>query len=255
MRVSTALLHDRERHPPRRTFRFAGDALPPPSPEQRRTGAAAPHVAPAREEPAAGDGDAKGDVLNQLPVSIWTTDLELRYTSVSGRPLPGVNPELGVPVHDSFDPRARPIGALRAHQQALAGASGTFEHEIDGRIYRCEVSPWKDGGHRIAGTLAVGIDITEHKHGKVRLVRRSPRAPAVADADGRAGEDLPRAGAHGALPRADLQPEDARGVTLRGAAPDAGRERRADPARCVPRHLRELRHDARHRPLGDPAGL
>ena len=38
-------------------------------------------------------------VLRQLPVSVWTTDRDLRYTFVTGQPLPGVTPESGMPIH------------------------------------------------------------------------------------------------------------------------------------------------------------
>ena len=83
-------------------------------------------------------------VLRQLPVSVWTTDRDLRYTFVTGQPLPGVTPESGMPIHDSYDSRTRPIAALRAHECALDGESGVFEHELDGHIYRCLVWPLKD---------------------------------------------------------------------------------------------------------------
>jgi diguanylate cyclase (GGDEF)-like protein len=116
-------------------------------------------------------------VLRQLPVSVWTTDRDLRYTFVTGQPLPGVTPEAGMPVHDSYDSRTRPIAALRAHESALDGESGVFEHELDGHVYRCLIWPLKDQRGRIEGTIGVGIDIAEHKNDTLRLEQLANRDP------------------------------------------------------------------------------
>jgi diguanylate cyclase (GGDEF)-like protein len=117
------------------------------------------------------------ELLRQLPVSVWTTDCELRYTFVTGQPLPGVTPESGMPIHDSYDSRTRPMSALRAHEAALDGEAGVFEHELDGHIYRCLVWPLKDDRGRIDGTIGVGIDIAEHKHDQLRLEQLANHDP------------------------------------------------------------------------------
>jgi diguanylate cyclase (GGDEF)-like protein len=114
-------------------------------------------------------------LLRQLPVSLWTTDRDLRYTLVSGQPLPGVTPESGKPVYESFDLRSRPIAALRAHESALDGESGVFEHVFDGHVHRCVVWPLKDRRGRIDGTIGVGIDIDEHKSDQLRLEQLATR--------------------------------------------------------------------------------
>ncbi|HEX2463518.1 MAG TPA: EAL domain-containing protein [Thermoanaerobaculia bacterium] len=116
-------------------------------------------------------------VLQQLPASVWTTDRDLRYTFVTGQPLPGVTPESGMPICDSYDSRTRPMAALRAHECALDGESGVYEHEIDGHIYRCLVWPLKDDRGRIDGTIGVGIDIAEHKSDQLRLEQLANRDP------------------------------------------------------------------------------
>jgi diguanylate cyclase (GGDEF)-like protein len=117
------------------------------------------------------------EVLRQLPVSVWTTDDELRYTFVTGQPLPGVTPESGMAVHDSYDARTRPIAALRAHESALGGESSVFEHEHDGRAYRCLVRPLRDHRGRIDGTIGVAMDIAEHKNDQLRLEQLAHRDP------------------------------------------------------------------------------
>jgi diguanylate cyclase (GGDEF)-like protein len=116
-------------------------------------------------------------ILRQLPVSLWTTDCELRYTFVTGQPLPGVTPESGMPIHDSYDSRTRPIAALRAHESALDGETSAFEHELDGHVYRCLVWPLKDHRGRIDGTIGVGIDIAETRNDQLRLEQLANRDP------------------------------------------------------------------------------
>ncbi len=130
------------------------------------------------EAGAAAGRDIDGhSVLRQLPVSVWTTDRDLRYTFITGQPLPGVTPESGMPVHDSYDARTRPIAALRAHEAALDGESCVFEHELEGHVYRCLVWPLKDHRGRIDGTIGVGIDIAEHKSDQLRLEQLAHRDP------------------------------------------------------------------------------
>jgi diguanylate cyclase (GGDEF)-like protein len=116
-------------------------------------------------------------VLRQLPVSVWTTDRDLRYTFVTGQPLPGVTPQPGRPIYESYDSRARPVAALRAHESALDGESGVFEHVLDGHVYRCLVWPLEDRRGRIDGTIGVGIDIAEHKNDQLRLEQLANRDP------------------------------------------------------------------------------
>jgi diguanylate cyclase (GGDEF)-like protein len=130
------------------------------------------------DEPEHGDWGVGGNhVLGQFPVSVWTTDRDLRYTLVSGPSLPGVTPSPGMPVHDSYDSRTRPIEALRAHQRALRGDSGIFEHEVEGHVYRCVVRPLKNRAGEIEGTVGVGIEIADFKHNKVRLEQLASRDP------------------------------------------------------------------------------
>jgi diguanylate cyclase (GGDEF)-like protein len=116
-------------------------------------------------------------VLGQLPVAVWTTDRDLRYTFASGPDLPGVTPESGVTVHDSYNSRTRPIEALRAHERALDGEPVAFEHDLDGRVHRCVVRPLLDPDGRIDGTIGVGVDISDHRHRKVRLEHLASRDP------------------------------------------------------------------------------
>jgi diguanylate cyclase (GGDEF)-like protein len=125
-----------------------------------------------------GERPAEGrDLLRQLPVFLWSTDAELRYTSVAGPALPGVVPKLGTPVHHSYDSRSRPLEVLRAHERALRGGSGVFEHELDGSIHRCVVEPLRDSGGRITGAVGVGVEITDHRHSHTRLEQLATRDP------------------------------------------------------------------------------
>jgi len=103
-----------------------------------------------------------GMLLSQLPAIIWTTDRELRLTSLTGGGL-GRLPETAWQrrwmdlVRDARHP------ALAAHRRALAGDSVDFEDEIEGRAYWNRVEPFHDVAGDTSGCLGFALDISEKK--------------------------------------------------------------------------------------------
>ncbi len=103
-----------------------------------------------------------GLLLSQLPAIIWTTDRELRPTSLIGAGLTSL-PE------GAWQRRALDLStdashpAVVAHRRALAGESVEFENEIEGRAYWSRVEPLRGVAGERSGCLGFALDISEKK--------------------------------------------------------------------------------------------
>ena len=110
-----------------------------------------------------------GLTLSQLPAIIWTTDRELRLTSLTGGGLAalteGAWQDRALAGLESADP-ARPVTA--AHARALAGESVEFEAALEGRTYWNRVEPLRDIEGTISGCIGVALDITEKKQSEAQ---------------------------------------------------------------------------------------
>lgn len=99
-----------------------------------------------------------------LPVVLWSTDGDLRFTWCSGSGLAALgldeNEAENMTLHDFFgvdDDHA----AIAAHRKALSGKSATFDFEWRKHRYHCSVEPLWDELGSAAGTIGVGVDVTE----------------------------------------------------------------------------------------------
>lgn len=114
-------------------------------------------------------------VVTQMPAQLWTTDLDLRFTSMQGvgfRTI-GVEPHQldGLAIQEFFntsDPNYPPIAA---HRRALQGESLNYDVTINGRTFEAHVEPLRDKQARTIGTLGVAFDITERKKAEEALYR------------------------------------------------------------------------------------
>jgi PAS domain S-box-containing protein len=106
-------------------------------------------------------------LTDQVPVVVWSTDANLRFTSVTGAGLsvlrltPGEI--VGVSLRDYFGTYDREDTALAAHLRALQGESIHFESRWQGREYEIHVEPLRDGAGVAVGTVGVALDVTERK--------------------------------------------------------------------------------------------
>lgn len=97
-------------------------------------------------------------IFSQLPGMAWTTDRDLRITSLSR--YPGLDGKL---IDQVFE-RPEEVALLMAgHQAALAGRPGTYEFMFRSRTLQCRVKPLLDDRGQIMGTIGVAMDITERK--------------------------------------------------------------------------------------------
>jgi diguanylate cyclase (GGDEF)-like protein/PAS domain S-box-containing protein len=109
-----------------------------------------------------------------VPVLLWTTDHDLRFTSCP-RPAEG-GPSPGTSVVDYYGAPDWEAPPVLAHRKALAGESGQFEHRWRGRVLRCHVEALRDAAGRVSGTIGVAIDVTERQQAEDDLYRESELA-------------------------------------------------------------------------------
>jgi len=113
-------------------------------------------------EPPVVLGDSVRALVDQLPALFWTTDRDLRFTSLLGRGLAGLgigpNQVVGITLEEFFetdDPRDELIAA---HRRAIAGETITYEFRMRGRLFHCRVAPLRDTSGRSLGTIGVAIE-------------------------------------------------------------------------------------------------
>jgi signal transduction histidine kinase len=112
-------------------------------------------------------------VQQQLPALLWTTDLELRYSSLMGaalRGLPLAPSELvGRRVGDMIGDADAVEPAIAAHQAALGGEKARYELSWRGSVYECSVEPLRDEDGTLVGTVGVGLDVTQARATEQRI--------------------------------------------------------------------------------------
>ena len=153
-----------------------------------------------RSEPPAGnvlagrhhaDSAALELLVAQMPVVAWTTDLELRYTSLAGASLTstGLNPAdlVGDLLEAALRDEASLDIAVKAHHRALAGETVTYERFTDaGATVSARVGPLLDDAGAIVGTVGVRLDIADERRARAELADRIRQQALVAELGHRA---------------------------------------------------------------------
>lgn len=101
-----------------------------------------------------------------LPVVLWTTDVELRMTSSGGRAIGGIgNPgeRLGMTLQQVMGADDPAIPAIHAHLEALKGESASYEQEAFGRSWQAHVEPIFDEELHVVGVAGASIDVTDRR--------------------------------------------------------------------------------------------
>lgn len=102
-------------------------------------------------------------LLDQLPIVLWSTDRDLRFTDMRG----------GALLHTSYGPE-RLLGRrvedilvndreamLARYRDALKGDKTYYDVEREGRLLRSHVGPLLDASGQIQGVVGMSLDITE----------------------------------------------------------------------------------------------
>ncbi len=133
-------------------------------------------------------------LADPLPVLLWTTDHDLRFTSCPRAAAGG--PEPGASVVEFFGAEDWEAPPVLAHRKALAGDCGQFEHRWRGRALRCHVEALRDAQGRVSGTIGVAMDVTERQQAEEDLYRESELAEVTLAS---IGDGVIRTDAEGAI--------------------------------------------------------
>lgn len=118
-------------------------------------------------------------LLEQLPVILWTTDTNLRLTSIRGAGLANLNLEaaslIGLNLSELFPSDIDPLRTLEAHQRALAGERSAYEQTLGHRILQVFVESLLDENEEQVGCLSLALDITERKQAEKALQESEQR--------------------------------------------------------------------------------
>jgi diguanylate cyclase (GGDEF)-like protein/PAS domain S-box-containing protein len=105
--------------------------------------------------------------IEQMPIALWTTDLDLRLTSCLGAGLRGGKSRnadlLGKSVYEYLkcqDPHTTPIPQ---HCEALRGVASQFEFKRNNRVLELRLEPLRSASGEIIGCIGAGLDITGRK--------------------------------------------------------------------------------------------
>ena len=116
-------------------------------------------------------------VLASLPAIVWTTDRELRVTSIRGAELErwGLQPEQleGQPMAEVLSGEPRSAFALAEHERALAGESRAYDLPWGDRVYNVRITPVRDADGTVDGVAGVSVDVTDlRQFDRVEQARR-----------------------------------------------------------------------------------
>ncbi len=143
-------------------------------------------------------GRQLGAVLEQLPAMVWTTDRDLRLTSLAGAAVKTLNLTppllLGSPAEVLLQPVGDGEKCAVVYQAALAGEATHYDAYHDERQFECHVVPLRDSDSEITGCLGIALDVSDQRQAEAvsrdredryrQLVENSPGMICTHDLDG-----------------------------------------------------------------------
>ena len=106
-------------------------------------------------------------LVEQMPMVLWTTDRDLRLTSYGGAGLQGARTRpgelLGRSVCEYLKCQDRHTMPIAPHYEALQGMSSQFEYKRNSRVLELHLEPLRSASGEIIGCIGAGLDITERK--------------------------------------------------------------------------------------------
>jgi PAS domain S-box-containing protein len=133
------------------------------------------------------ESEARLDLLmHQAPANVWTTDMELRLTSVFGALIADLeNPQARVPgctLYDLFQTRDESHPAIAAHLRALRGESATYERMVGDRCLEGAVEPLHDNQGRLIGCVGTAMDVSSWRWAESEVRRYGALVQSSEDA-------------------------------------------------------------------------
>jgi len=114
-------------------------------------------------------------LLQHLPAVVWTTDLDLRFTSSVGAGLtalalrPGEVSLVGTSLFRYLHTDDPTSPVIAAHLRALRGEPVTIDFSWFGRTYHARLEALEDPSGRVIGCVGVALDITDRASAEARL--------------------------------------------------------------------------------------
>ena len=104
-------------------------------------------------------------LLDKIPVLLWTTDSEPRFTSLTGAGLHAsavqTTSYAGKEIETLFPRSQTGQSALYAHRKALQGVASSFDVEVSGRHLEAHVEPLRAPEGAVLGVVGLALDATE----------------------------------------------------------------------------------------------
>lgn len=121
-------------------------------------------------------------VSSQMPAVVWSVDTKLNFTMLMGDAAKALRepPEelAGMPLLDYLPRDENSERIVTMHLRALRGESVSFETELAGRLYQCNVEPLLNDQGELIGAISISHDITARKEAEERIRRASEELEA-----------------------------------------------------------------------------
>ncbi len=125
-------------------------------------------------------------LVEQLPVVLWSTDVDLRITAIRGGGAQAG--QQGKTIEDAFGNPSQAAPVVAAHRAALRGESVAYETVFHGRAFSARVEPVVGPHGRVVGVVGFAFDVTERHDSQERLraiIDSEPDCVKLVDSQGR----------------------------------------------------------------------
>ena len=107
-------------------------------------------------------------ILDEIPGIVWTTDCELRFTSLRGGDLWKLgleqNQVVGMTLFTFFQTSQDGAPSIAAHRSALAGRDSEYQQDWCGSLFQVVIKPRRNEDGEIIGCIGIARDITSRRH-------------------------------------------------------------------------------------------
>jgi PAS domain-containing protein len=104
-------------------------------------------------------------LVDQFPAIVWTTDTDLRFTTVLGGELDRLglwpNQIVGSMFFEFFESDHIRALVVAAHLRALHGETVTFDLDLGGSVFHSRLAPLRDSEGTVIGAVGVAVTCEE----------------------------------------------------------------------------------------------